>query len=154
MDSYLLFQLRMFSYSLKSTLRAGFKPYAIDTGLRNRIAFAFSEDMGWLVENVIFCHLRRRHEEIYYLGNGTETDFVVKEGMKLCRRIQVWYADSGETIIPDRELACFRKSVEGGEAAELLLITNDLEEEIECGSATVRCIPATKYLLGLGAAVR
>ena len=54
MESYLLFQLQMFSYSLKSSMRAGFKPYAIDTGLRNRIAFAFSEEMGWLVENVVY----------------------------------------------------------------------------------------------------
>jgi len=150
MESYLLFQLQMFSYSLKSTMRAGFKPYAIDTGLRNRIAFAFSEDMGWLVENVVFCHLKRHHEEVYYHSNGSDTDFVVKEGMKITKRIQVWYEDVSVTSIPDRELACFQKPMDGHEAAESILVTNDYEDVINTGAAMVQCIPAAKFLLGLG----
>lgn len=150
MESYLLFQLQMFSYSLKSTMRAGFKPYAIDTGLRNRIAYAFSEDMGWLVENVVFCHLKRQHEEVYYHSNGGDTDFVVKEGMKITKRIQVWCEDVAVTSIPDRELACFHKPMEGHESAEAILVTNDYEDVVDTGAGKVQCIPAGKFLLGLG----
>jgi hypothetical protein len=51
MESYLLFQLKKISFSLKSSMRAGYKPYAVDTGLRNRVVFSFSEDLGWLTEN-------------------------------------------------------------------------------------------------------
>lgn len=149
MESYLLFKLQMFSFSLKSSMRAGFKPYAVDTGLRNRIAFAFSDDLGWLVENVVFCHLKRQHEEVYYHLNGSETDFVVKEGMRITRRIQVWYGDISETGIPERELACFRKSLEGHEGAETILVTNDYEDVIDTGASRVQCIPAVKFLLGM-----
>jgi predicted AAA+ superfamily ATPase len=149
MESYLLFQLQMFSYSLKRSMRAGFKPYAIDTGLRNRIAFAFSEEMGWLVENVVYCHLKRYHEEVYYHTNGSDTDFVVKEGLKITKRIQVWYEDVSVTSIPERELACFQRKIEGHEAAELILVTNDYETIIETGAARIQCIPVTKFLLGL-----
>jgi hypothetical protein len=149
MESYLLFQLQMFSYSLKSTMRAGFKPYAIDTGLRNRIAFAFSEDMGWLVENVVFCHLKRLHEEVYYHSEGSDTDFVVKEGMRITKRIQVWYDDVSATSIPDRELACFQKPLEGHEAAESILVTNDYEDVIDAAGGKVQCIPVAKFLMGL-----
>lgn len=150
MESYLLFQLQRFSYSLKSTMRAGFKPYAIDTGLRNRIAFAFSEDMGWLVENVVYCHLKRQHEEVYYHSDGSDIDFVVKEGMKITKRIQVWYEDVSVTSIPDRELACFQKPLEGHEEAESILVTNDFEDVIDTAGGRVQCIPVAKYLLGLG----
>lgn len=150
MESYLLFQLQMFSYSLKSAMRAGFKPYAIDTGLRNRVAFAFSEDMGWLVENVVFCQLKRHHGEVYYHSNSSDTDFVVKEGMNITKRIQVWHEDVSETVIPDRELACFRKPLEGHEAAETILLTNDHEDVIDTGAAKVQCIPVVKFLLELG----
>ena len=149
MESYLLFQLKKFSFSLKSTMRAGFKPYAVDTGLRNRVAFAFSEDMGWLVENAVFCHLKRHHEEVYYHSNGSDTDFVIKEGMKITKRVQVWYDDLPETSIPDRELACFQKSLDGGETAETRLLTNDYEDIIDTGVARVKCIPVVKFLLGL-----
>ncbi len=149
MESYLLFQLQMFSYSLKNTMRAGFKPYAIDTGLRNRVAFAFSEDMGWLVENVVFCHLKRHHEEVYYHTNGNDTDFLVKEGMRISKRIQVWYEDVSVTSIPEREMACFNKLTEEYESAELILVTNDYEDVIKTVSGKVQCIPVAKFLLGL-----
>lgn len=147
MESYLLFQLQKFSFSLKSTMRAGFKPYAIDTGLRNRVAFSFSEDTGRLVENAVFCQLKRKYEEVYFNSNGSETDFMVKEGMRITRRIQVWYEDVAETSIPARELACFGKPVDGHEGAENILVTNDCEDVIKTEAATIRCIPAVKFLL-------
>lgn len=147
MESYLLFQLQKFSFSLKSSMRAGFKPYAVDTGLRNRVAFTFSEDAGWLAENAVYCHLKRKHEEVYFHANGSETDFVVKEGMKVTRRIQVWYEDMAEAAIPERELACFVKPLEWHEGTENILITNDLEEVIDAGAVRIRCIPVVKFLL-------
>jgi len=149
MESYLLFQLQMFSCSLKSSLRAGFKPYAVDTGLRNRVAFAFSEDLGWLVENVVFCHLKRHHEEVFYHSNSSETDFVVKEGMKITERIQVWYGDISETGVPDRELACYRKPLEGHEGARTIMVTNDYQDVVDTGVSRVLCIPTVKFLLDI-----
>lgn len=147
MESCLLSQIQKFAFSLKATMRAGFKPYAIDTGLRNRVAFSFSEDTGRLAENVVFCQLKRKHEEVYFHANGSETDFLVKEGMKVTRRIQVWYEDVAETAIPDRELACFDKYVDGHEGAENILVTNDYDDVIKTGTTTIRCIPIVKFLL-------
>ncbi len=86
LESYLVFQLRKFDWSLKNVQRHGFKPYAIDTGLRNRVAFSFTADTGWLAENMLHNHLRRNHEEVYFTTDGTETDFVVKQGMRITKR--------------------------------------------------------------------
>ncbi|HWQ65894.1 MAG TPA: DUF4143 domain-containing protein [Methanospirillum sp.] len=79
MESYLVFDIRAFSWSQKQSMRGGFKPYAIDTGLRNRVAFSFSEDLGWLVENVVAISLLREYKEIFFAKNGNGVDFVVKE---------------------------------------------------------------------------
>ena len=147
LESYLFFQLRKFSFSLKKSLRAGFKPYAVDTGLRNRVAFSFSGNTGHIVENAIFCHLHRTHEDVYYQANGHETDFAVKEGMNITRRIQVWFAEPGESNLPDRETACFTDPSPNRNTAENILITNDMDTTIRVGTATVRCIPALKFLL-------
>lgn len=149
LESYLTFQLQKFGWSLKSVQRAGFKPYAIDTGLRNRVAFSFSADAGRLVENVIHNQLRRCHEEIYFGAEGGETDFVVKEGTAITRRIQVWYEENPRAEIPEREVAVFRDLPEDG--AECLVLTNDLETVIAAGGTAVRCLPVVKYLL-LGSA--
>jgi hypothetical protein len=67
--------------------------------------------------------------------------------MNITRRIQVWHEDVSETTIPDRELACFKKPLEGSERAETILVTNDYEDIIDTGTARVHCIPVTKFLL-------
>lgn len=145
LESYLTFQLQKFSWSLKSVQRAGFKPYAIDTGLRNRVAFSFSADAGRLVENVVHNQLRRSHEEVYFGAGGGETDFIVKEGATITRRLQVWYEEALQAEIPQRELAAFSDGQK--DAGECLLLTNDLERQIDLGTTKVHCIPVVKYLL-------
>lgn len=145
LESYLVFQVRKFEWSLKKVQRAGFKPYAIDTGLRNRVAFSFSTDRGWLAENVVHNHLRRASEDVFFAANDQETDFVIKEGMHIAKRIQVWFEDSSCTHIPERELAAFTDL--DANSADCLLITNDLEMQISTGAVTVQCIPIIKYLL-------
>ena len=147
LESYLLFELRKFSFSLKSMMRAGFKPYAIDLGLRNRVAFSFSKDTDWLVENIIFLHLKQHHEEVYLHSNGGETDFIVKEGLNITQQIQVWYNDVDNKNIPKRELASFRIPEKNACAIRQILITNDHEETIDLGSVQFQCVPVIKYLL-------
>ncbi|MFO7740373.1 MAG: ATP-binding protein [Desulfatiglandaceae bacterium] len=148
LESYLTFQLQKFSWSLKSVQRAGFKPYAIDTGLRNRVAFSFSAEAGRLVENVVHNHLHRCHEDVFFGEDDGETDFLVKQGMTITQRIQVWYEDDPQAEIPERELAAFSNLIK--DKAECLLLTNELETEMAVGDTHVRCLPVLKYLL-LGA---
>jgi predicted AAA+ superfamily ATPase len=149
MESYLLFRLPKFEPSLKKSIRVRFKPYVIDTGLRNRVAFSFSEDTGWLAENIVLNHLRSRHDEIYYESNGGEVDFVVKEGMKRSRSIKVWHADAAETAIPEREFAAFKTKDRAAAKRECFLITNDVTRPVRAGRAQVQCIPMVQFLLDL-----
>jgi predicted AAA+ superfamily ATPase len=142
-ETYLLSKPAKFSSSAKRNMKARFKPYAVDTGLRNRVAFSFSEDMGWLAENVVLNHLKERFEEIFYDSNGGEVDFLVKEGTRIIMRVQVWYADPVETTIPDRELKGFGQRGKTLEKAEKLILTNDLEQVQKVGGETARCLPLT-----------
>ena len=65
------------------------------------------------------------------------------------QRIHVWYGDTAESAIPDRELAAFRTlSAEPGEG-ECILVTNDYEDSIDVGAARVACVPLVKFLLNL-----
>ncbi|HEX5682318.1 MAG TPA: ATP-binding protein [Desulfobacterales bacterium] len=148
-ESYLLYRLPKLEPSIKKSIRARFKPYAIDTGLRNRVAFSFSEDSGWLAENIVLNHLRSRHEEIYYESNGGEVDFVVKEGMKIARSIQIWHADAAETAIPEREFAAFKTRGKVAEKRDCLVITNDLSRTMKVGGNQIQCVPLVLFLLDL-----
>ena len=48
----------------------------IATSLRGR-SLSFSEDRGQLLENLVFTKLRKDAEDIHFLKNGYECDFVV-----------------------------------------------------------------------------
>jgi predicted AAA+ superfamily ATPase len=149
LESCLLHRVAKFDFSVKRIVRARFKPYCIDTGIRNRAAFSFSGDQGWLAENVALNHLRGLHEEIYYGANGAEVDFIVKEGMRISKRIQVWYADAADAALPARETLAFEQPGKDGEGVESLILTNDLDQTLKVGGREVRCMPLVMYLLDL-----
>jgi hypothetical protein len=149
MESYLIFRLAKFERSLKKSLRARFKPYAIDTGLRNRVAFAFSEDSGWLAENLVLNHLRMRHDDLFHDSNGGEIDIIVKEGLKIAASIQVWHAGPSDAEIPPRELAGFIDRERSKNKGACLLITNDLDQELKLAGKKVRCVSLPVFLLNL-----
>ena len=149
MESYLLFRVPKFDFSMKKSIRARFKPYAVDTGLRNRVSFSFSGDTGWLAENIVLNHLRTRHEEIYYHANGGDIDFIVKEGMNVTGYIQVWFDDAAETTVPERELRSFEYPALSKVSAEYLLLTNDLDTSMTVGEKNIRCLPITMFLLDI-----
>ena len=58
-DSYLLFELEAFDFSLKKQIRSQKKIYSIDTGQINALAFHFTQNIGRLLENLVFLELRR-----------------------------------------------------------------------------------------------
>jgi len=147
LESYLLFQVQKFAFSLKNTLRSEFKPYAIDSGLRNRVAFSFSADSGRVIENAVYCELKRRHEEIYFLSNGFEIDFAVKEGPEISKLIQVWHEDSQTASIPERELNSFFKQDGASPQTQRLLISNDYEDIVHMAGMKIHCLPAIKFFL-------
>lgn len=140
--SYLLFQVRFFSYSVKesSLQQKPRKIYTVDNGLRNAVAFTFSKDMGKLAENLAYLCLKRAYGIIYYWKGHGEVDFVVKHRDQRLTAINV---TTGKTI-PEREiLALLEFKRRFKRTKELILLTGDIEK-IERGIAFV---PLWKWVL-------
>ena len=76
-ESMLIFAVRKFSESSYKRSRNPVKTYSADTGLCRRVG---SEDMGRILENIVFIELMRRGREVYYFEEKQECDFVVKSG--------------------------------------------------------------------------
>ena len=89
-NAYLLEMINRYSPSLKAQATYGKKVYGADTGFA-AIGLRIGEDMGRLLENAVYLHLKRKNE-IYYAKNGKEVDFVVTEGLKPVRLVNVAYA--------------------------------------------------------------
>jgi predicted AAA+ superfamily ATPase len=76
-ESYLVFLVPRFSWSLKQMLINPKKLYAIDNGLIQANTLSFSVDKGRMLENAVFLYLKQKFEKVYYFKDKNECDFVV-----------------------------------------------------------------------------
>ena len=104
-NAYLLEMISRYSRSIKAQATYGKKVYGADTGFAT-IGRRLGEDTGRLLENAVYLHLMRKNG-IYYARNGKEVDFVVTEGLKPVRLVNVAYmAEDPETL--RREISSLR----------------------------------------------
>ena len=91
LNSYMLFEILKFDYSLKKQMINLKKFYSIDVGLSNIMRVARSESSGHNLENILFLELLRRGKKIYYYKtkNNLEIDFLIKDEEKITEFIQV-----------------------------------------------------------------
>lgn len=88
-NSYLFFLLPKFDYSVKRQVLANKKLYTLDTGIAQLLGFHFSQDLGHLLENIVFIELMRREHDLYYHQQDKECDFIVKNNNSVTQAIQV-----------------------------------------------------------------
>ncbi len=89
-NSWLIFPINVYDYSVKRQQIAPKKVYGIDTGMVNEVGFTFSANAGKLLENLVFLALRQRTKEIYYYttSNGYEVDFYLPDSQQLIQVVQ------------------------------------------------------------------
>ena len=147
-NSFLIFTVNLFSYSLKQQFVAPKKVYCIDNGLANSISFRFSKDKGKFLENLVFLELKRRKKEIYYYKteNNLEVDFLIREGRKIKELIQVTKSlDNFETR--ERELKSLFVALRELKMKNGLILTEDEEDLIEDGNLKITVLPIYRWLL-------
>ncbi len=146
-DTYLIFQISKFDYSLKKQIQNLKKTYFIDNALIRRLGFMFSEEKGRLLENIVFLELRRRRFEIFYHFNRFECDFLIRQGITIVKAIQVCYSfDTNET--KTREINGLLEAMKIYSLTEGSILLYDTQEQtIEENGKLIRIIPVWKWLL-------
>jgi uncharacterized protein len=147
-NTYLLFELTKYDYSLKKQESYSKKIYVIDTGLINKLAFAFSENIGRLYENLVFIELKRREQNIYFWKDklNYEVDFITLEKNKVTSLIQVVY-DLSDPKTKEREIRGLISGLKEFKLKEGIIITKDLEKEEKIDNKIIKYIPLWKWLL-------
>ena len=144
-NAYYMFPVPLFAYSLKKQQINPKKIYCIDTGIRNAVGFSFSSDIGRLYENIVFLHLKKRYDEIFYWKNGRgEVDFLVKEGTRIVQAIQVCY-DTEDAW--EREEISLLAALDEFELEEGLVVTEDTRDLKVVGGKRIRYLPLWEWLL-------
>lgn len=105
-DSFLLYEIKHFSYSLKEQNSSKKKVYLSDNGFA-LLNFSFSKNHGRALENLVFSELLKAGYEIYFYNkNSIECDFIVRKE-EITKAIQVCYELNEKNI--KRELNGLKK---------------------------------------------
>jgi len=147
-ESFILLTLNVFSYKTKIQFKQNKKGYCIDTGLRNAVSFKFSEDIGRLVENIVFLEILRRGREVFFWKNKNqqEVDFIIKDGLKVIQLIQVCWDVKNEKT-KKREIEGLLSAMEEFKLKEGLILTEDYEEFEKYNQKEIRYEPLWKWLI-------
>uniref|UniRef100_A9A742 ATPase n=1 Tax=Methanococcus maripaludis (strain C6 / ATCC BAA-1332) TaxID=444158 RepID=A9A742_METM6 len=148
-DSYVIFPLKKYAYSLKESSLSLMKSYVIDNGFIKMYDFKNSSDIGKYLENAVFIELRRRglvenQELFYYEDDIGEVDFLVKQNEHVSKLINVCYNLNFENY--DREIKKLVKIGKKIKCNEVYLVTFDLEKDITEDGVLVKAIPFWKFI--------
>lgn len=144
-DSYLLFSVTKFDFSLKKQLVNQKKMYCIDNGLSSVNSVSFSLDAGRMLENAVFLHLRRNHKNIFYFKGKNECDFILRERDKIVNAVQVCYNLNSENR--EREFDGLVEVLDKFGLESGLMLTYDQEDNFKMGKKKIIVKPAWKWMM-------
>jgi predicted AAA+ superfamily ATPase len=131
---YMVTAVEKYDPSLVKREMSNRKIYLYDNGFASATHFSFSEDRGQLLENLVFTKLYKDAEDIHFLKNGYECDFVVFTGTESPVPVQVVETLHEENL--NRELKGLEKARQRLKSKEGLLIvreTNSLTKNLPQG---------------------
>ncbi|MBP5671470.1 MAG: ATP-binding protein [Victivallales bacterium] len=144
-EACILYRTELHTSSEKEKMVNPDKIYLVDIGLVRAMADDPTADRGWLLENLVYLHLRRcKHQIGYYnTSDKKEVDFhVVDRQNRQQSLIQVcWSLNASDTM--KREITPLLKAGQELGIQRLLLVTWDEEKKLEGG---IQVVPIWKLL--------
>jgi predicted AAA+ superfamily ATPase len=143
-DSYLLFTVSKFDYSLKKQAVNPKKVYLVDNGLADVNSVSFSSNKGRMLENCVFLELRRAGKEIFYFRENKECDFLVKERNAIVMAIQVCYELNEDN--KQREIEGLVEAMKKFDLPDGTILTFGQQDELEISGKTIKILPVWRWL--------
>jgi hypothetical protein len=144
-DSYLLFTVPQFDFSLRNRLVNAKKVYAIDTGLIRANSASLSQDKGRMLENIVFIHLKRLGREVFYFKKNNECDFIARDENKKLSLYQVCF-DLNEDN-KDREINGMLAAMEYTKLKTGTILTLNQSDELEFEKNKIGVMPVWQWLI-------
>ena len=144
-NSWLVFTLNLYDFSVKRQQIAPKKVYCIDTGLASTVGFRFSPNSGKLLENLVFLALRRQTRDIYYYTTpvGYEVDFYLPEKRQFIQVAQ--HLENPTTR--DREIRALQDAVHAVNAESALILSDANEPAFEINGLAVEVLSVADWLI-------
>ena len=145
-STYLLFQVMKFDWSVKKQIGSPKKVYFIDNAIINKVGFNATDNIGQLLENLVFIHLKRQRGEVYYHDDGVECDFIMRENGHIVFACQVTRSLS-DPKTRQREINGLLSALNAYNLAEGMILTEDETEELVIEEKKIHIYPIWKWLL-------
>ena len=142
----MFFESKRYSYKIREQLRAPKKIYCVDHGLVQAVRFAFSENHGRMLENMVYIELKRRKAAIYYHQDDKECDFLAVYNNKLTEAIQVT-AGLSDSKTKKREVEGLKEALSRYGLKEGLILTEDEVDILKIGKIKIKILPLWYWLL-------
>ncbi len=144
-NSWLVFTLNLYDFSLKRQQIAPKKIYCIDTGLSNAVGFGFSPNTGKHLENLVFLALRQQTKEIYYYSTPAryEVDFYLPEKRQLIQVTQ----NLENSVTREREIRALTDAVQAVKAESALILADSNEDGFEINGVQTEIRSTAQWLL-------
>lgn len=144
-NSYLFFELLKISHSIKKQLASPRKIYLVDLAFHQVCGLTFTPNKGRNLENAVFIELKRKGKDIYYYSNSNECDFVIKNGAKITKAIQVCY--SLDNSNRERELNGLIDAMNTFKLNEGIILTYEQIDELKIDRKKIRILPVLKWAI-------
>ena len=144
-NSWLVFTMNLYDFSVKRQQIAPKKIYCIDSGLSNAVGFGFSPNTGKLLENLVFLTLRQQTKEVYYYTTtgGFEVDFYLPEKQQLVQVTQTLENPATR----ERELRALSEAIRSIKAKSAMLLANSNEDGVEVNGVPVEVRSTAEWLV-------
>ena len=146
-NSWLVFTLNLYDFSVKRQQIAPKKIYCIDSGLAREVGFGFSPNTGKLLENLVFLSLHQKFNEIHYYTtpSGHEVDFFLPEKRRLVQVTQSLATESTR----ERELRAVAEAARSIQVKDALILSDSNEDEFMIEGIPVSVRSTAEWLLEL-----
>lgn len=145
-NAWLFFTINKYAFSVKEQQIAAKKVYGIDTGLLNAVGFSFSENVGKLMENLVFLQLRRNFQDIYYYKTkqNREVDFYIPS-QKLAIQVSQDLSSESTKERELRSLAELDEEMKGKHHLQIITLAD--KDSLLIEKKTVEVTPLYEWLL-------
>jgi uncharacterized protein len=119
-SAYLIEPCYFFTFSERQRVVRKRKYYPVDLGLRASVITQAGQDLGKGLEALVFLHLRRKFQRVYYWRKQGEVDLVVQDGSRIIPHQVSW---DGEKERHKRAMDEF--AAEFPQAQERVMVTRE-----------------------------
>ncbi len=141
LESMLVFEVRKFSESSYKRMRNPAKIYVADVSICKKVV---SENLGRVLENIVFLELRKIGHEIFYFEEEKECDFISRDfnGSFIPYQVtQELTKENEERELKGMALACKQLSISNG-----TILTDGQEGNKKFEGINIKIFPVWKWL--------